>query len=149
VTVSTASAVLDSLVTRVAAALPEVRVLDGGPLRDFKDDGLAIGYTPQFGDDVVSDTRTRDQMESSPDAERYDITNLAWSWHGSNTDQKAVRDRAYELVDAVAAELARDQTLGGLVMRAWVSSTALAQEQTNRGAVATVRFVISVYAFTR
>ncbi|WP_433225603.1 hypothetical protein [Actinomadura formosensis] len=147
--VSTVPAVLDALVARARAALPEVQVLDGGPHRDTDPDVVAIGFTGDPGEAAVEDTRTREQLATSPDRERYEITSLASSWRGEEHDAKAVRDRVYEMLDALAAELERDQRLGGLVNRARLSSGAFAQEQTNKGAVATVRFVVSVDAFTR
>lgn len=147
--VSTAPDALDRIVALARLALPGVQVLDGGPIRDFADDGMAFGYTPNFGDDVVVDTRTQEMMSGDPDRENYDITCLAWSWKGTETDQRKVRVRAYELVDAIAAELAKDQMLGGLVLRARVSSTNLSQEQTTKGAAATVRFTINVSAYAK
>lgn len=152
--ISTAPAAIDKLVALARTLLPQdgpdaVKVFDGGPVRDSEvtDDALAIAYSPE-DDFVVTDTRTDEQMAASPDTERYDITNLASSWRGRKTDMKAVRDRAYQLVDLLAAELARDQTLGGVVMRARVSSTNLGQSHTTDGAVATVRFTVAVLAST-
>jgi hypothetical protein len=153
--VSTAPACIDALVTLMRAVLPQegddaVRVFDGGPVRESEvtDDVVCIGYSPE-DDSVVTDTRTVEQMESSPDTERYDITGLASSWQGGKIDAKTVRDRAYGLVDMLAAQLAADQTLGGVVMRARVSSTSLGQSQTSKGATATVTYTISVLASTR
>lgn len=153
--VSTAPACIDALVAQMRAMVPQdgdgrVAVFDGGPIRDSEvtDDVIAIGYRPE-DEDVVVDTRTREQMSAAPDDERYDILSVASSWRGRVTDQKTVRDRAYELVDLLAAQLAADQTLGGVVMRAYVSSTSLGQAQTTEGATATVRFTVSVRAMTR
>lgn len=145
--VSTVPAVLDELVARWRLALPEVQVLDGGPHRDTEDDVICVGFQVPPGAPSVEDTRTRQQLASSPDREQYEITCLASSWRGEEHDAKAVRDRVYEMLDVLAAELERDPRLGGLVMRARLSAAALAQEQTNKGATATVRFVISVDAF--
>lgn len=147
--VSTVPAVLDELVRRARLVLPEAQVLDGGPHRDTEPDVIAIGFTGEPGEVAVEDTRTREQLDVSPDRERYDITCLASSWKGNEHDPKAVRDRVYEMLDTLAAELERDQRLGGLVNRVRLSVLELAPEQTNRGAVATVRFVINVDAFTR
>lgn len=147
--VSTVPAVLDELVARARIALPGVQVLDGGPHRDTEDDVVAIGFRVPAGAAAVEDTRTREQLASSPDRERYEISCLASSWRGSEHDAKAVRDRVYEMIDALAAELERDPRLGGLVMRARLSTGMLAQEQTTKGAVATVAFVVAVDAFAR
>ncbi len=147
--VSTAPAVLDAMVVRFTAALPDVEVLDGGPVREYEDDLVCVGFTSVPGEPTVEDTRTREQMTTDPDRESYDVTSICSSWQGNQTDAKKVRDRAYEILDAIAAELASDQTLGGLVMRARLISHLFQQEQTLKGAVATIRFVIHVDAFTR
>lgn len=147
--VSTVPAVLDELVRRARLALPGVQVLDGGPHRDTEPDVVAIGFTGTPGEAVVEDTRSREQLSADPDRERYEITSLASSWRGAEVDAKAVRDRAYGLVDTLNAELMRDSTLGGLVLRVRLSTVEFAPEQTSRGAVATVRFVIAVDAYTR
>lgn len=153
--ISTAPACIDALVERLRAVLPQegddaVKVFDGGPTRESEvtADVICIAYSPD-DDSVITDTRTREQMSADPDSERYDIIGLASSWMGENPNAKAVRDRAYSLVDLLAAELAGDQTLGGVVMRAFVSSTTLGQSQTSKGAVATVTFTITVRADTR
>jgi hypothetical protein len=126
-----------------------VRVFDGGPVRESEvpADVIAIGFSAE-DDTVVTDTRTAEQMASSPDTERYDVTCVASSWKGQKTDAKAVRDRAYELVDLLAAELANDPTLGRTVLRARVSSTSMGQAQTNLGATCSVTFTVSVMAVT-
>ncbi|MBX6382164.1 MAG: hypothetical protein IRZ07_04190 [Microbispora sp.] len=123
-------------------------MVDGQPL-DTDPDIVCIGFTGEPGEAAVEATRSRQQGATDPDRESYDITCLASSWQGHQSDPKTVRDRAYELVDRVAGELAADQTLGGVVMTARVSTEAFAQEQTSRGAVATVRFVVHIEAFTR
>jgi hypothetical protein len=145
--VSTVPAVLDELVRLVRLALPGVEVIDGQPVRDTENDMVMVGFTGIPYEAAVESTLTREQMSATPDREQYDVTSLASSWPGGDVDPKPARDRAYVLVDAVASELARDQTLGGRVMSARVSTQGLAQGQSDRGAAATVRFVIHVDAF--
>lgn len=149
--VSTVPAVLDAMVARFAAAFPDVQVLDGGPVRDtvLEGDLICVGFTSVLGEPAVEDTRTREQMSSDPDRESYDVTSICSSWQGEQKDPKLVRDRAYEILDAIAAELANDQTLGGLCMRARLTTHLFAPEQTMKGAVATIRFEIHVDAYTR
>lgn len=154
--VSTVPAVLDSLVALAEVAVsgkqlpkrPPVQVLDGGPHKDTAPEVIAIGFTGIAGEAAVENTRTVEQMAADPTREQYDVTNLASSWLGDQKDPKLVRDRCYELIDALADEIARDQTLGGLLMRARVSSQLLAPEQTSKGAVATVRFIVHCDGFT-
>jgi hypothetical protein len=148
-TVSTVPACLDALLAAARRALPGVQVLDGQPAEDIEDDVILIGFTGEPGEQAVTSTRAVQQGSRAPDRESYDITSLAASWGGHETDPKAVRDRAYGFVNAIAAEIAQDQTLGRVVMTARISTEAFAQAQTERGATAVVRFVVHVEAFTR
>lgn len=145
--VSTVPAVLDVIVAAVRSALPGVDVWDGQPVKGTEDDVICIGFTSRPGEAAVESTITREQMATDPSRESYDITCLASSWKGEQDDPVVVRDGAYALVDAVVGALARDATLDALVMRAMLSTQAFAPEQTTRGAVATVMFVIHIDAF--
>jgi hypothetical protein len=148
--ISTIPACLDALVAAATRALPNVMVVDGQPaIGQDADDIVLIGFTGEPGDTAVESTRSQQQGTTDPDRESYDITCLASSWAGSEDDPKVVRDRAYELVNGIAAELAAAPTLGGAVGRTRISTNAFAQGQTDRGAVAVVRFVVHVEAFTR
>lgn len=155
--VSTIPAVLDELVVRAGLAMAgmtlpgkkPVEVFDGGPHKDTEPEVIAIAFTGISGEAAVENTLTIEQMTVEPTREQYDVTNLASSWLGEEVDPKPVRDRLYALLDAIADEIARDQTLNGLLMRARVSSQLFAQQQTNKGAVATVRFVIHCDGYTR
>lgn len=146
---STVPAVLDAILALLRASpdLSGVQVVDGQPLRTDPD-VVCIGFTGNAGESSVESTRTVEQLKRQPDREQYEITSLASSWSGA-TDPVAVRNRAYELLDVVAAELAKDPRLGGLVTEVRLSSDRFAQEQTSKGAVATVMFTITVNAFTR
>lgn len=144
---STVPAVLDALVAGFTSALPGVQVVDGQPITT-DGDVVCVGFSGLAGEPAVESTRTREQLAVEPERESYDITCLASSWDGG-TDAKAVRDRAYQLLDAVASWLAADRTLGGLVLSTRLSAESLIQEQTDQGAAATVRFTVHVDAFTR
>lgn len=144
--VSTVPAAIDALVAAIAAALPGVQVVDGQPIAT-EDDVIAVAFTGLPGEAGVEMRRAQADLSYGSDQESYDIVCLASAWTGG-TDPKKVRDRAYELIEAVAAEVARDRTLGGTVAQAGLSTDSFAQEQTTKGAVATVRFVVHVEAFT-
>ncbi|MFI6819264.1 hypothetical protein ACIBG7_43235 [Nonomuraea sp. NPDC050328] len=144
--ISTVPAVLDALLSLWAKALPGVQVVDGQPL-EVEPDVVFVGFTGLPGEPVVTSTRTREQAATLPEHEAYAITCLASSLRGE-TDAKQVRDRVYEMVSALAGELAADPTLGGLVARAELSTESFAQEQTNEGAAATLQFVVNVDAWT-
>lgn len=138
--------VIDALVALWSQALPGVQVVDGQPL-DVEPDIVCVAFTGTPGEPAATSTRTRDQVATEPDHESYEITCLASSLRGE-TDAKQVRDRAYELVDALAGLLADDPTLGGVAARAELTADSFAQDQTPEGAAATVQFVVTVDAWT-
>jgi hypothetical protein len=147
-TVSTVPACLDALVAAAKRALTGVQVVDGQPYDDIDDDLVMIAFTGDPGDQAVTVNRSQQQPTTSPDRESYDVTCLAASWGGHETDPVPVRNKAYSFVNAIAAELAKDTTLGGVIGRSRISTDAFAQAQTERGACAVVRFVVHVDAFT-
>lgn len=150
--VSTVSEVIDYLVFNAANWMgSDVQVTDGAPVppMDAAPNILCIGFTGTVEEPVAENTRTIQQLASSPDRESYDLVCIASSWFGNNTNMQAVRTKAYGIVNALADSLSRDATLGGLVMQVRVGSDSLAQSQTTKGAVATVRFNIHVEAFAR
>lgn len=148
-TYSTVPGVLAALVVKARDMLPEgVTVYDGQPDSDPSDECVVIGFTGNPLEAAVEDTRSVEEMTRERDRERYEVTNLATSWLGEETDMEAVRLRAFSFVDVLAAALAADQTLGGACMLARIAVVGLAQMQTTRGAVATIQFTVSVDAFT-
>ena len=144
--ISTVPAVLDALAARWTAALPDVQVSDGQPV-STDHDLIVVGFHDVPGEPSVTSTRTREQLAAQPDRESYDVSCIASTFTGG-TEFKPIRDRVYELVNAAATDLAEDDSLGGLVMQARVTADDLIQEQTEAGAVATVRFTVHVDAFT-
>ena len=150
--VSTIPRVLNWLVERMTLTLPNVMVTDGQPIppKDSEPDLLCIGYTGDDGETSVENIRLIQQAANSPDRETYEITCLASVWRGNDSENVVVvRDGCFAILNAVGAELAKDKSLGGLVLRARIMTDSFAQEQTDMGAVATVRFVVQVDAFTR
>jgi hypothetical protein len=148
-TVSTIPACLKALVAAATRANPGALVVDGQPaMHQDADDIICIGFTGDASEVAVESTRSQQQGTVDPDRESYAVTCLASSWKGREVDPEVVREAAYGFVNALAAELAVDPTLGGAVMRTRVSTDSLAQAQTEDGAVAVVRFVVAVDAFT-
>lgn len=145
-TVSTVPAVLDALVAAARRVLPDVQVVDGQPLA-ASPDILCVGFTGDPGEPAIESTRTREQVTLDPERESYEITCLAAVLRGE-TDAAAVRALVYAMISALADELAIDPTLGGVCGRAQLTTEALEQEQTTKGAQAVVRFVIAVDAWT-
>lgn len=144
---STIPAVLDHLLASWALALPGVQVVDGQPLAP-EPDVVCVGFTGDPGEPAVEATEDRGQLAPGADRERYDITCLASSLKGG-TDARAVRVRAFELVEAIRADLQRDLRLGGLVMSARLAVLSLTAYQSPDGAVATVQFAVRIDAFAR
>ena len=144
--VSTVPAVLDYLVGALRQVLAGVEVFDGGPITVQETDTVCIGYAPE-GESAVENTLTPGGIASAPDLESYDIRCQVSAWRSGGTPKDA-RDRAFELVDAIAREVARDQTLGGNAGQARFSTQSLEPTQSQQGAVATVWFTVSVKAYT-
>lgn len=148
--VSTVPTVIDALVARFGQAIPDAHVCDALPISDRdSNDWILIGFTSQTDEQAVSSSLTVEQMTADPSREQYDISCLVSAWKGAEDDVKAVRDRAYELVNAMLTELARDPKLGGLVLRASLTTQNLDQYYSEGGVSADVRVTISVDAFTR
>jgi len=143
--------VLDYLVARLTESMPNVLVTDGMPKppQDQEPDLLCIGFTGEMGEPAIENTRNRQQVATHPDRETFEIANIASSWYGNDTDIKPVRDGAYRILNGVNDFLMKDQTLGQRVMRSRLMTDVVAQEQTQKGAVVTIRFVIQIDAYTR
>lgn len=148
---SSIPAALDALVSvaKFALAGTDAQVLDGGPVTDLKQNYVCIGFTGTPGEVAVTLTQSPGGLSAGRNLESYDVACQASSWLGEQTDAKAVRDRAFELVDLLAEHLVSNHSLSGAVMRARMFTTALIPEQTTKGAVATVGFTIHIDAFTR
>lgn len=129
----------------IADGLVGVQVLDGQPVNEgeIANDVVVVGFSPQRT--TASGTEAPAGLHS--DEEMYSIVCLASSYHGS-TKMKPVRDRAFQLLAAVVSLLKTNPSLGGLVLRAYVTPTDFVQEQTVKGAMATIEFQINVRAHT-
>jgi hypothetical protein len=112
--VSTIPAALDALVSVARAALPDVDVFDGQPAEWLPADFVVIGWTMERI--AVTADLTRESA-GTDDREGYDIACYLNAFSGGTT-MKQVRDRVFAMYAALTAELRRDQTLGGIVMRA-------------------------------
>lgn len=130
--------------------MPDVQVTDGQPIppEDHAPELLCIGFSGTLGEPAVENVRNRQQVATQPDRETYEVTCIASSWRGNDMDPQMVRDAAFGIIDLLATLLAKDHTLGGLVMRSRLMTDVMAQEQTADGAVCTIRFVVQLDAFT-
>lgn len=150
---TTIPAALNALVALSEQAWPAVQVLDGGPTTQVQADVIAIGYSGSSTEPDVRSTMTREQLDMEPDLERYDVMCMVSAWrgtahHNDKPDAHTTRDRAFELLAGIRAALAEDSRLGGAVMMARMSTLDLVADQTDKGPVATVRFVVHIDAFT-
>jgi hypothetical protein len=156
---STIPAVLAALLDTAARALPDVQVTDGAPTGDVADDIVAIGTTGREGEVAVQASRAEGVLTTSANAESYDVSCVASSWRGAETDFAPVRAALFAMLDAIAAELAADPMLGGAATHARMTVTSYFQDQvtvtdadgapSGAGATATANFTVHVEAFTR
>lgn len=145
---STIPAALDALVAGFTAALPDVQVIDGQPVVDLADEVVVVGWQMERLGVTANFAR---QDAGTTDRETYDVAGLV-SVVSGDTTTKPVRDRAFEIYADMVAELRRDQSLGGVCMRARPFVVAVDQVQTEGdesmgGASVTIAWVIAVDAF--
>lgn len=146
---STIPAALDALVANISAAMPDVQVLDGQPAEDLQDQVVVVGWTMERVSVAADLSR---ESAGVDDREQYDIACYLNVVDGT-TVSKTVRDRVFALYDTLVAELRRDQTLGGVVMRARPRLVDYDQVQVDGGenfaggVSGTITFVVSCDAF--
>ena len=146
--ISSVPGVLDYLVRTWSQALPGVQVTDGQPL-DMVDDVVCVGFTGQPGDAVVRSGLDPDSLSATSDREEYTVTSVLSSWRGREPSAKVVRDVVYAIAGTMAAEIARDPTLGGLVLTSRLSASDLTQYQTDDGATTLLQVDVSVVGIVR
>lgn len=110
---------------------------------------VTVGYAGAEDDLSVEVTTSPEGWATSPDREQYAIRCAASVLRGDSGGMGLARTRAYELFGQIGGLISEDSTLGGLVMRAYLTDVSLRQSQTQAGAVATVSFSISIDAFTQ
>jgi hypothetical protein len=128
--------------------------LAGVPVRDGPQldrasglEAVAVGYTGDQNEDVVTGTASPEGMGGLPDRERYAVMCAAEVISPSG-DITAARARAYELHAACGAALAVDHTLGKAVLRASLGIGSLQQQRTDTGVQVRVVFPCNIDAFT-
>lgn len=150
---STVPAALSALAERLRASphiaaiqitnQPRILIQDGPWLASPADpDVICVGWTPDEGSGV--ETTVSYDVGSSQEAS--DVLCMVSSW-GGDTDLVARRFRADALLDAMAAEVAADRTLGGAVTLAEITGHAWDQYQAKGGCQVTVEVTVHVEAF--
>jgi len=126
----------------------------GVPVRDGPEvtaapglEAVAVGYTGNTDENVVTGTATPEGLAVLPDRERYAVL-CDIEVVDPGRDIAAARTRAYQLHAACGAAIAVDHTLGKVVLRASPGIGSLRQQQTGDGALARVVFPVTIDAYT-
>jgi hypothetical protein len=141
---------MDALLAVFTAApeLADVTVRDGPSTSQATvQEILSVGYTGSDDDTDAETQVSAEGLNPARDREQFTIRCAAAVLKGG-TDISAARKRAYDIVTAAGAAIARDHTLGGTVMRAMIGSHSLSQDQTDRGAQAMVIFGVDCDAYS-
>jgi hypothetical protein len=109
-------------------------------------EAVAVGYTGNQDENVVSGTASPEGMAVLPERERYAVM-CAVEVIDPASDIPAAVARAYALHAACGAAIAAGHTLGGVVLGASVGIGSLRMQQAN-GALARVVFPVNVDAYT-
>lgn len=141
---STVPAAIAALVTLCQTAVTDADVYDGPPTGGDYLDWVGVGYDPSGGDAVTVSTDWA-SLGTQRHEENYDITCTLGSASGDAV-MTTRRARAYALLDAVAAGIAADYTLGGSVRIAHVTGHSLLQDLDEQGLTAGIRFTVNVAA---
>jgi hypothetical protein len=135
--------------TSTGLGLAGIPVRDGPQITAAADlEAVAVGYTGDQSQDVVTGTASPEGMGGGQDRERYAITCCA-EVLDTGGDITAARTRAYQLHAACGAAIAVDRTLGKTVLRASIGIGSLRQKQPGGGALAQVVFPVNIDAYTR
>jgi len=144
---SAVPAVIDALVTKARAALPDLSVHDGFGVTDDPGDFLMVGVEDPDLDGATFSAEAQQSwahVNHTARDEEGDITCAALSWTGDGDEagQKAARDAVYATTAALENVLRADPTLGVATVL-WASfgtSQQLKQAQDQHGAIALLLF---------
>ena len=110
-------------------------------------EAVAVGYTGNQDEDVVTGTASPEGLAVLPDRERYAVMCAIEVIDPAAVMPTAVA-RAYALHAACGAAIAADHTLGRVVLRASLGIGSLQMQQPGNGALARVVFPVNIDAFT-
>lgn len=141
---------MDGLVA-VFTAAPEMA---GVPVRDGPSTSqatvqeiLSVGYTGSEDETDAEAQASAEGLNPVRDREQFTIRCAAAVLQGTGSIS-AARRRAYEIVGGAGAALARDHTLGGIVLRAMIGTHSLSQDLTDRGVQVVVVFGVDCDAYS-
>ena len=141
-------ALIDALVTTAVSALPAAVVIDGQGHTDDPGDYLLVGCEePDADGESEAADVTQEQVafgSTRPRQEDGVIHMVARSVNG-DANQKAARDAVYAIQEALATALRTTDDLGvtGGLMLSNGSDLTLGEDQSEFGAVATLRYDIA------
>lgn len=141
---------LDYLVTHLPAAMTgDIQMLDGPPVVELGNNGVAIGYAPdRLAVEVIKPVEGAQAGGlGGGDGINYDINCLTWVRTG-DTNMKLIRDKCFEQLSNIDDFLQKDRRLGGIVTRAVMRLVDYDQLQTQEDSWGTAAFVITCNAFT-
>lgn len=140
--------VIDALITNMVAALPaSTSVFDGfGVTGDPGDTYVLVGVDNPDANTIGFAAESQQEWANANYTARDEsgeVVCAAVAWNGEG-DQKAARDAAYGVLDAVAAMLKADPSLGvpELLWTSFGTRVQLSQDQNEKGANAIAVFRI-------
>jgi len=134
---------------RFAPGLAGVLVADMVSLTDSSTEEAVIAAYAGTDDDIAAEgTLAQEGYDGVRDRELYDIR-CAIAVRRGGGDLAAARARAFVLLAVCGQALAADRKLGGAVMTAVITSWSLLTDLSlDEGALARIRFNVSIDAFT-
>jgi hypothetical protein len=131
----------------LGAATPAVQIFDGPTVTDeTAPEILMVGWSGGDGEPDAESTMSPDGMTTT-DRELCSVR-CGISVIDGGTDMAPPRARAYELLRFAGAALAADRSLGGIALRAMITSVTYTPRQTAQGAQVDLVFTIACDAFT-
>lgn len=149
-----------ALITKATAALPNVRVSDGLAVTADPGDLLMVGVDnpdPELTSRAITSSNDFALAAGRSITETVSIGCFVESWDGDSRNLAGPRARAFAILDAVAALLDADYSLGinsgtganGQVLAARVTDVTLDQAVTDRGADVLIGFNVTYRARLR
>ncbi|MFB6771142.1 hypothetical protein [Streptomyces sp. NPDC056337] len=131
------------------AALKGVRVSDGPEITEDPDlEWLIPGWDADpNGDYQAANTLGGWAGLGSRREEQFQITVAVIAYNG-DTDVRAARERVYEIAARVEAWFVADPSIGLSELEAAIEASQLTQDQTQKGAQATLLLTVAGRAFT-
>lgn len=141
-------AAVDGLLSALGASTALTRVrIDDGPWIDRPSelDIIVIGWQPDEGNAIEWRAEPASPA-AGDDSEEFTIRGMVSVWRG-DTNTKALRDRADEILEAIRTEVHTDPTLAGAVSRARLVTLNAAPYPTDQGWEFLIEFAIQCKVF--